>query len=91
MDSKLFTRICAESGRLEVEPLRDLIYLERYGVAFDSDRKDGNPRRAILFEEKELNVMDNCLFVFLTSDEVEKLKNAGYVMQAFNFNRWITL
>ena len=88
----MFIRVCSKTGPVLFNAIRDIVYKERYGVSFaDDSQKSGDQKRAINFEHKDLNLMDNCVFFFASSNEVEKLKENNFTIQLFNMNRWVEL
>ena len=89
---KIFVRICSKSARLDIQSVRDVVYHERYGAAFADDfqNKEHTPR-AFAFETKELNVMDNCVFLYATSAEIGKLKEKKFTVEAFQMFKWVEL
>lgn len=89
VNNKMFIRVCARTGAVSVDSVRNIVYLERYGVAFEDDHsKDGNAKRAYDFANKELTVMDNCVFLFATVNEASRLKQLDFSVQAFHLNNW---
>jgi hypothetical protein len=89
---KIFVRICSKSIALDVKAIRDIVYQERYATAFEDDLPNqAYAARAFAFETKELNVMDNCVFFYATSAEIEKLKEKKFSVEGFQMLRWIEL